>query len=998
MNARKTSGLTGRTALLAAACTLALGTLAPAQRAATPPKAAPAAPAAGLTGLAGKLASDDALISEAANLELKSVLDYLFEKNKVPPEDRDGYLVIPALAELDNPKLTARQRQERLQRIAGGIARVIEVKKNPADLMKINNQLVTSGILKPVNLLEFFGETPKTQSQLRPIAEAVDRIYQQAYKLADEQSKALEAKMVNLAAQSQYAQQYERLENLKGLANYSRGVNSYPLAMSIDRADPKRAEAAKKGLEILAEYEDPEFKMQSSVRMTMAKLHMMIGDKAAVAEAKKKLDLVLKDKDAPWGMKFEAVYFKALADVSGRDAATAKKSRDEATKFLKDSPGPNAEATKGAEAMMQMLDFRINATEAELLGPEKGKAANDLALKALEELQKKRPDLTGVINEQMMARLPENPDLTKLPVLLLRALVARGQDEIYKREEEKLDIKAMDQGIAAAKQIVERQKAGKDGLTEDDADKTHIVMAAMLQRSGKKLQAAHAFLDHVEQYKEKERRKAAFDFAWSTVLEVRKEFPGEPTTAELWNRFLPIATAPPFEVEDFFSDYGRMLLQRNQDLMKGAFSDAQRSKMIADAKKAAELFKKIQNPRAKMLVRYYELLAYNQLLDIAGKDEKGEVKFWVARADALAKEVRSEADRLMSGGSDAEKKTARSLKVNTTLLAVGLATHDTTASRNETLQNAINMLANIEDEVKGLPGEVDLLSQALYMRIEYMMNLGKSEEALQSLSKYIETRGEESLQMLSRMIEELNTEFDLARNNNNTARMAELAGHQSTVSRFLVEQVSKSKNPKVAALLPDYRRFYANSLQKAAVLEKDEVKKRGYFDLALKTLTEDFNKLGNDPLDPDPEKALKQTSRLTKMELDMALLHFELGNYEKSQPIFLKLLDGKKLGKPMIEQEVAGETKLVYNEVYWEVNYKLLETNLEIAKKLQGGNAADAEKMKQDAILRLKNLFISFKEPGGPRWSPKLETMLRELDPTWTPPKEPASQPATQPG
>src|SRR5258706_15599975 len=108
----------------------------------------------------------------------------------------------------------------------------------------------------------------------------------------------------------------------------------------------------------------------------------------------------------------------------------AKKDVGAFSNFQKDPPAGDASVQKGAEAAVKMLEYRIYAAQAEATAGPAGIKANEQAIAVLQELLEKRPDLQGIINEQMMARLPEQPDVGRLNVLLLRALVGRGNDEV----------------------------------------------------------------------------------------------------------------------------------------------------------------------------------------------------------------------------------------------------------------------------------------------------------------------------------------------------------------------------------------------------------------------------------------------------------------------------------------------------------------------------------------------------------------------------------------
>ncbi|HEV8293572.1 MAG TPA: hypothetical protein VGP94_16675, partial [Tepidisphaeraceae bacterium] len=139
-------------------------------------------------GLAAALADDEKLISELSKRELTSLRDYMFVKNGVSKEQQSAYLAVTSVKQLADSKLTRKQQQELIHNVALGIDKVLSTMNDPAELMRLNASLVVNGTARHVNVLEYFGETPKVQSELRPIAEAVDRVYDKA--IASAQKKA----------------------------------------------------------------------------------------------------------------------------------------------------------------------------------------------------------------------------------------------------------------------------------------------------------------------------------------------------------------------------------------------------------------------------------------------------------------------------------------------------------------------------------------------------------------------------------------------------------------------------------------------------------------------------------------------------------------------------------------------------------------------------------------------------------------------------------------
>ena len=920
-------------------------------------------------GLNELLGNDNAVLVEVSNLELKTLQEYLFKKNNIPPDQQAAFMAVQALRSLGDASLSNRQRTERIRQVSLGIDQVLISVKNPTELMRINRQLYDFGAQRLVNSLEYFGENTRTQSQLQPIAEAIDKVYDKAHKLASAQATEIEGKLTAANA-NQLTPQWEKATELAGLARYSGAANKHVLALSLQKADEKRAAHAKAGIEVLTEYEAEEFDIQAQARLAIGKLHIDIGSKESLEAAKKKLAEVIVDPKGTWAQKFEAMYFNAVADVISRDFKSARTGHELVLKHLQ-AQGPSRQELEGAQAAADMLDYRILAAEAEALGPTpQGAKVNEQAVASLQKLLQKRPDLRGIINEQLIARLPDQPDMKKLDGLLLTAMVGKANDELLKKEGEAVDRKVLQQGILAAQEVVRR--VPNDGLTQEDADKCMLLLGAFHVRLGNDVDGALALLDHVEKFRNSPRRQMAFDNALNAVLKLRREKPTDPGTLAAYNRFLPIAVSAPFERKEFAFAYARLLLQRNLDQMRGQYNAEQRAAMANGARRAAELFRQDPEPERQIHARYYEMLAYDQLLSLA-EAKSAEVPQLVAKAQTLAGEVNQLADAAIAANKNPDQ--ARSLKVQTMLLAANLAKYDQGPQRAASLQRALDLLSSFEKDVQGLPNAGTLMGDYYFTRVNYLMTLNRPDEALESLGKFLESRsGDEGVKIVFDMLEALGKEFEKAENDKDTARMAELAGHRARVSGYLVDRVAKSNNPKLRPYLPKYREFNAKSLQIAASLEKDPLKKKGYLASALKIYEDDLAAA------PDNKS----------LQLAIALTHYDMENYHLAQPVFVNLLNERVVGRPLIEEQTSDGPRMVPNNLYWEVNYKLLKANLALSKAKTPGFDHDNEETKN----RLKGFFIQFPEPGGPRWGKQFDELRKELIPDWAP--EPA-QPVTQP-
>src|SRR5438874_5064174 len=275
-------------------------------------------------GLAAALADDEKVIGELAKRDLTTLRDYMFARDGISKEQQAAYLAVSSVKQLGDSKLTRKQQQELIQNVALGIDKVLATMNDPSELMRLNASLVVNGTGRHVNVLEYFGETPKVQAQLRPIAEAIDRVYEKAIAAAQKKADDI-ANQMTPQNQTRLTPEWEKAMQLVGLAKFNSGNNKHTLALSMDKADPKRAEVAQQGIAVLTEYEAPEYEIQGPARLGIAKLNIDIGTKESLEMAKKKLAEVTAEPKSQWNQKFDAMYFAAVADIVGKDFDAAQK-------------------------------------------------------------------------------------------------------------------------------------------------------------------------------------------------------------------------------------------------------------------------------------------------------------------------------------------------------------------------------------------------------------------------------------------------------------------------------------------------------------------------------------------------------------------------------------------------------------------------------------------------------------------------------------------------
>ncbi len=422
-------------------------------------------PASATGGL--DLLDEHRVASELANRGLDSLLKREFQITQTPADQQSALLTLISIRKLADPdaKFTAKERQALLTEVSRGIEAALPNIDDPTALMQIARMLVTSSVDPDVNALEYWGENPRTQNRVRPVIQTVSEIYQQAAARAAQQADLIAAHLSpNDDAQ---AKRWQQADDLHSLAEFSQYMLQYDLCLALDASDPQRIEVANKAIESLAPFDAPDTAVQAAVRNRIAKLNMAKGD---YATARRIFATVIDHskgeiKPAPTtAQQYEARYFSLVCQMLAGNLDEAEKNLDGLETWQKS----NLDSTqqKGASAAFVMLRYRILSARADKAADaDVKKKDNDDAIALLMQLLKDQPQYRSVIFEQVLSRLPPNPDLTALDPLLLQALQQEGEQEYLVPQGEKIDEKAMDRAIAAAREIIRRRGQGVDDAT-----------------------------------------------------------------------------------------------------------------------------------------------------------------------------------------------------------------------------------------------------------------------------------------------------------------------------------------------------------------------------------------------------------------------------------------------------------------------------------------------------------------------------------------------------
>jgi hypothetical protein len=897
--------------------------------------------------------SDDALMNELATRGLDSLLDRAFEVNNVPEAQRSARRSMLALSRLSDPnaRISAAERQQIITDVVKGIDAALPSMNDPNLLMRQAFVLITQAIEPEINTLEYWGTNPRTQGAVRPIVETAMRLLERCATLAREQGEALANRITS--PNSPQIARFEELERLQATAEYTRNMVAYDLALALDAASPRRRQVASDALEYLQQFNVPENPDRAIVRNRMAKLAMVLGD---YDNARRLFASVVTDTAQPRptvAQFYEAQYFTAVTELLARNADAAQAGLNELLSWQQSFLPRDEQTRKGAEAAAAMLQYRIHALRAQLaVNPQEKQQSDDAAVAVLMQLLAQRPDLRSTIYDQLLPKIGEQTDLKTVEPLLLRALVSKGEQEIQRPASQQVDQKILQQAMDAASEIVRRGVG--EGIDAQMADAASLLIPFFLDRLGQKPAAASGFLDYVEKHKLDNRANAtlALDNAQALIGQLRAD-PMMRENADVtraYERFLPLAIAAPFDRKEFAFEYA----QRLQLNGKPAEAIAYFHQVPADDKRALN-------------ARFLELVAIKQELDDAPSNAPARAVM-LADIQRLADEVNKAATAALAQSPSADQQTAaRSMLVRTSLLAADLARRE-----QKDPQRAIRLLQDFEGAVQGLPNADSLLNEAMYVRVQSYMAAEQYTQATQELVKLLnKTQGAQGAQIVYNLLQKLNADFDRAAADNDRPAMRSLAKNRAQLSGFLVNWAAENKDPNIKRYTYRYRVFDAETQRRAAELEEDPQARRQGLQTALQRYqaleSEENRALYRAALDAGSSDTAAYDPQVT---LGIALINYDLGNFEAAADGLSTLLNARRLGTPLMTVIDNGQERVIDNDQYWEALLKLIRSSEKLNRNLE------------EARSYLKLQYITWgPHVGGKKWKSEFEQVRQQLIP-----------------
>ncbi len=873
-------------------------------------------------------------------LDESVVMDYLggnnlttlqkrdFDNFKVPAADQDKFATLPKLHLLENPVgLNVAKRRQLAVEVAQGFETQLAKANDAATLLDQANQLFTAGVLPDQAELEFFGENPVGQAQLKPVVETTRKMFAKAHDLAATELQTLGNKVKNAQQFAQMRPQFDRLRAAKAEAEFTGYMATYPLCLSLPRDDPQRKTLAKEAIDkYLKDLDAPDSGVQPTVRMQIGKLQLVAGDYDA---AKTTLDSLVENPGkaivpAPTlPDENNARYFSIVAEILSRKLPAAETDIDsldqwETRAYLPTLSPPEQKQVKAALAMIK---FRLYSAQSDLAAGEvQQKAANDKAIDVLATLLKDQPGLSDLVFDQLVSRIPENPDLTAMNPLVLKGLKQQGIYEVQKKPDEKVDTKKLQRAIDAARELVSRK--GQPGVADVDVEKSAYFIGYGYERLGDNKKAAGAFLDYCQNFNSnKDNADDAMTHAIKWIGVLRKENASDPDTRALYDRFLPLAINAPFNMKTFAFAYARLLKDEHK---------------YADAVKYFQMVpptdKRYGEAQFLQLVSYALLLGDNTLPPDARKEIANNILELTKKVDAMPAAATSPDD----------VATARGYVKGADEIAA-----DVSRSVLKEPAKTLEILTGFEDRIAGDKDAAAAHLYALQLRINAQLDLGKVTDATKLLFDLLAVDEAAGQNLMFAVSKKINDDMQSAKSAGNIAEEKKLSLDQAQLSSVMLDWATKSKDPKVQKDLPSYRRFSADSKRKAAELVDDpDVKHKQLVDALA-----DYQALNK--MLPDDSGAME----------GIAYCQYDLGNYEEAIKFLSPLVTGKKVGEPFITEgtgEAAHETE---NVDFWQANYELINSMVQLSKK--DPKDPKSAKYLQDAKSYVGVLFITYGQKTG---------------------------------
>jgi tetratricopeptide (TPR) repeat protein len=856
---------------------------------------------------------DDAVLAELARRDLATLLEHAFERANTPEATRRALRARMSLNQLRRDDLTPNARRELVKEAVAGLTpEVIRRSSDPVSLAEQAELLIADGIAPDINTLEYWGSTAFTQNQVRPVIESAILLLDAAIARARQQAEATVIRGPNDIAG---IERVEKLVTLDSAATDLRQQLNYYYALSLHPTDPRRGKAVDEAVAHVAPFDTDDNPMRQGVQLFLGKAELARLTPAGHASARTLLDAASSSSDP--GTQFEARYFRVVVEVLAGDAGASRAALD-AIHDWANAMSLDADTRSQWSAALRILDYRVLTLEASAAPSDQRDTLRRSASTALMQLLEVRPDLTEVISRQLLAQSDASVPLDQRETLLLKAMLGEGETQVLRYEAERVAVDQVAIGTAldAAREILRR--SGAPDVPPNLLLNARFLQAVFLERLDRPIEAASAYLDFVEEYRAyaPDRSAAALGNAQRLIGSLRQADPDNPDVVALVDRVFPLAIDEPFnQLELCFAWASRLAALQQYEQAIGFYRRVGRDDPNHDAARYGLLT---------------ALSAWHSRLDPADPQHDAVT----GEMFELAREVRASATRALADASPDVRPALVVRAVGSTLLAADMARVDA-----DDPAQAAAMLEGFEELAREHPDASAVIGQAMFIRVQSLLALSRTDEAVRTLLQLLDTTGGASGgQIVASILERLEAEFDEASARDDRARMASIVRDRASLTPRLVEWASQQTDPAVTHLIYRYRVYDAETQRLAAEFVEDESARRAALEVSLQLFEaldapEGFA-LFKASLTPDEARRVRYDRAVA---LALARLHDALGNDVESRNRFGRLLVDQALGPAVIVKPdpATGLEMELDNEAYWEAVLKWTRAAMRLGEDLE---------------------------------------------------------------
>ena len=880
--------------------------------------------------------TDDRLMNDLASRNLRVLLDRVFEVENTPQAQKDAVLGRMALLRLQNDKsISLVETRKLVAQYVASLPQILPTMKDPTALLSDANILIDNGITSDLNLIEYFGASAGAMNRLHPVADAVRQMLEKAQTTAD----AIATKAANNWPAAEKI--YDKADQQKTIAEYTKNIITYPLALSMDKADASRDKLIAASIDYLSQFDSEENPDRAAVKYYLGQLKVARGTPDSLKSAIEDLTFTAqKGKSSDLHQQFDSRFLIASANIEAKNIPAAQQAITALSGWAATAGIPPEQS----EVAVAALNYRMALAQGQ------SAQADDI----LDKLQQKHAELRGLILELMSARVKSDAPIATLNNLLLQAILAKAETETVKPADQPFDKTAVSRGVDAAKELIKR--GVKDDETKTLVDNCNYVLGFFLQKLDRKAEAAKAFLDFVDAHKADttkdgkpdDRTDTAFNNAIALVGNLYHTAQGDPETTKLYDRVLATAVAKPFEKKEFAYEYARRLQAT------GKFEKAIATfRMVpADDRNYAES-------------QYYLMVAVRQQLD---KTKEGDPKHAATLTELtkLIDTVNTTMSDKLKAEVDPKKKTVEQMRLaQTRLLGADVALHD-----QKDAKRAIQLLGDFEQTSKGLPDQNALLGEVLLIRVQAYVQLGNVSQATDQLVKLAQQNPNGAGQIVFNLLQKLDEQVTAAETADKQETVAELERNRAMLTPFLVKWASTHPNPDIKKLTYTYSVFDADTQRRAAELTPEPAKKKQLLEASLKRFQE-LNTPENIKKYVESLPPAKQNKAKYDPQVIMGLgrVYFALGDWANARLQYALLFRDKVLGTGTLTTiDAAGNAETKDNPSFWEAMYKLIKSNLNLNENVEGMKGLIQEQM-----------LIYGDDLGGQRWKKEFDQLKADL-------------------